>query len=416
MRLTISASASASRSASAGFSATSRCHDSRSSSHSVAPAGLGIQRDHAARHGRDHEEREPDRDLERRPLLVGQREVVEPDRAVADGAELGLARAHRPAGLADAQDPPLVEMQQVAVRGGERERAQLALLVGSRPPARRRGRGRRLRQEAAEARHQVRPATGRQTAVLLPVRRHAATATLHSAAVLAQQRHRLELEPVLAHAAARQRQLEAARARRAVQRAAAEVAVVERRAAARAAVAVGEQVAGDVGDHERLARPPTCRSPRRASASRGPRASSSRSTGGPPPDIGSSKPPSAGAGAVTPSTSIPSRSGAASCSACSIASSIVDADAGQPSQEPSSRSRATPSSIPSSSTLPPWDSMYGRTLSSASRTRVSSGDRVEAVDQHQAGHDAVLGEPVAQGLASAGSSAIVSKMRSRPSP
>ena len=116
IRLMTSASASASRSPSTGFSA-----------HQPLPRlevelALGragrarVQPDHAARHGRDHEEREPDRDLERRPLLVGEHEVVEPHRAVADGAELGVARAHRPAGLAHAQDPPLVEVQQVAVR------------------------------------------------------------------------------------------------------------------------------------------------------------------------------------------------------------------------------------------------------------------------------------------------------------
>ena len=74
---------------------------------------------------------------------------------------------------------------------------------------------------------------------------------------------------------------------------------------------------------------------------------------------------------MTPSTSRPSRSGAVSSSARSIASSIVLCDAAQPLHDPSRRSRAMPSSIPSSSTLPPWESMYGRTLSSAACTRVS---------------------------------------------
>ena len=53
----------------------------------------------------------------------------------------------------------------------------------------------------------------------------------------------------------------------------------------------------------------------------------------------------------------PARSGAASSIASLIASSSVAADAGQPLQWPSRRSRATPSSMPSSSTSPPWDSM-----------------------------------------------------------
>ena len=42
--------------------------------------------------------------------------------------------------------------------------------------------------------------------------------------------------------------------------------------------------------------------------------------------------------------------------------------------------------------------MYGRTLSSASCTRSSSGTGIEVVDQHQAGHDPVLGQPLAQRL------------------
>ncbi len=58
-----------------------------------------------------------------------------------------------------------------------------------------------------------------------------------------------------------------------------------------------------------------------------------------------------------PSTSMPSRSGAVSSSAVLIASSSVDEEAGQPSQLPSRRIRATPSSRETSSTLPPWDSM-----------------------------------------------------------
>ena len=125
-----------------------------------------VEPDHAARDGRDHEEREPDRDLERRPLLVGEHEVVEPHRAVADGAELGVARAHRPAGLAHAQDPPLVEVQQVAVLGRERERAQLALLVRVRRRRRRGGggsAGRSRRRLLDEARPDLLHATATRT-------------------------------------------------------------------------------------------------------------------------------------------------------------------------------------------------------------------------------------------------------------
>ena len=60
---------------------------------------------------------------------------------------------------------------------------------------------------------------------------------------------------------------------------------------------------------------------------------------------------------TTPSTSSPARSGAASSIASLMASSSVAADAGQPLQWPSRRSRATPSSMPRNSTSPPWDSM-----------------------------------------------------------
>ena len=72
--------------------------------------------------------------------------------------------------------------------------------------------------------------------------------------------------------------------------------------------------------------------------------------------IGSGMPVTSSSGAA-PSTSMPRRSGAASRSARSTVSSSVDCEAPQPSQLPCSRSRATPSSIPSSSMLPPWDSM-----------------------------------------------------------
>ena len=58
-----------------------------------------------------------------------------------------------------------------------------------------------------------------------------------------------------------------------------------------------------------------------------------------------------------PSTSRPTRSGAASSRACLMASSSVTDEAEQSEQLPRRWIRATPSSSESSSTLPPWDSM-----------------------------------------------------------
>ena len=69
----------------------------------------------------------------------------------------------------------------------------------------------------------------------------------------------------------------------------------------------------------------------------------------------------------------PSTSGAALWIDSSTASLSVTAEDGQPLQLPCSCSRTTPSSTPSSSTLPPCVSRYGRTSSSAPRTRASSG-------------------------------------------
>ena len=60
---------------------------------------------------------------------------------------------------------------------------------------------------------------------------------------------------------------------------------------------------------------------------------------------------------ATPSTSSPSRSGAASSSACLMASSSVTAEAEQSEQLPRRWMVATPSCSDNSSTLPPWDSM-----------------------------------------------------------
>ena len=135
MRLTISASASASRSPAPGSRLTSALPGLEVELALRRPGRARVQGDHAARHGRDHEEREPDRDLERRPLLVGEREVVEPDRAVADGRN-----SASPERTAQQSRRPRIRRSSRCSRwrcGGERERAQLALLVGERRPARR---------------------------------------------------------------------------------------------------------------------------------------------------------------------------------------------------------------------------------------------------------------------------------------
>src|SRR4051794_40442370 len=78
-------------------------------------------------------------------------------------------------------------------------------------------------------------------------------------------------------------------------------------------------------------------------------------------------------GAGASSSSMRSTSGAALSTAASMADFSVSAEDGQPLQLPCSRTRATPSSTPSSSTSPPWDSRYGRTSSSAPRTRSRTG-------------------------------------------
>ena len=93
MRLTTSASASA-----------SRCEQDRVELDELVPAlqvqlGLGragrarVQRHDRVRARRAQEERQPDRQLERRPQLVGEDEVVEPQRARADRAVVRPARA-----------------------------------------------------------------------------------------------------------------------------------------------------------------------------------------------------------------------------------------------------------------------------------------------------------------------------------
>src|SRR5262249_12373289 len=71
------------------------------------------------------------------------------------------------------------------------------------------------------------------------------------------------------------------------------------------------------------------------------------------------------------STWNPAKSGQASSRARRTGSSSVTEDEGQLLQVPRNRKRAMPPSRLRSSTLPPWLSMYGRTLSSASEARVA---------------------------------------------
>src|SRR5262249_2268530 len=163
---------------------------------------------------------------------------------------------------------------------------------------------------------------------------------------LRQERHGPELQRLRPDRPSREGESEPARARRAREDAALERAAVERRAAPRARVLVREQRAADVRDEQRRARDGG-RSPRVGAGpetQEGPASGSSRLI--------------RGGGAIAPSTSIPSRSGAASSSACSIASSSVEADAGQPSQLPFRRSHAKPFSSETSSTSPPCEARY----------------------------------------------------------
>src|ERR1700728_4327475 len=78
-----------------------------------------------------------------------------------------------------------------------------------------------------------------------------------------------------------------------------------------------------------------------------------------------------------PSTTTSVTSGAASCTAPSMASCTVAVDEGQPLQLPSSRSLATPSITPRYSTPPACEPRYGRTRSRARwiRSSTSSGCR-----------------------------------------
>ena len=138
-----------------------------------------VQRDHAAGGGRVHEERQPDRDLEARPDLVGHVEVGQPHRAVAGRPVLGIARAQRPAALARAHDPALDQLQQVAVVGRDGGPAEVAALAVGRS-ARRRAPPRPGSGQPAQAGHHLRPPARRP-----PRRRRRRHARAPAAAVLA---------------------------------------------------------------------------------------------------------------------------------------------------------------------------------------------------------------------------------------
>ena len=99
------------------------------------------------------------------------------------------------------------------------------------------------------------------------------------------------------------------------------------------------------------------------------------------------------AGSTTPATSIPDSSGAASWIAPSMAIFTVSADDAQPSQLPSSRSRATPSVDaevldPAGVRAQVGPDPVERALDAAVHVQ-----RVQLVQQQQALHQVVLGEP-----------------------
>src|SRR5262249_45196720 len=95
--------------------------------------------------------------------------------------------------------------------------------------------------------------------------------------------------------------------------------------------------------------------------------------GGPAPGPGAGRGPICSSfgsgGAVIPSTTTSVTSGAASCTAPSIASRTVTVEEGQPWQVPSSRSRATPSLTPRYCTPPACEPRYGRTPATAPPVR-----------------------------------------------
>ena len=253
------------------------------------------------------------------------------------GRNSGVARAQRPAALAHAHDLALVEVEHVPVVARHGRRAEVAALARRRPP------------EPAPAPWAARARAGRRPSG--PARRSSQRDP--DLLLLAQQRDRLELEVVVVHRAARLRQEVAAPAARAAR---AHRRPARRRPACRRSPrrCCGRRAASRPRSRRTAARRPR----RRRRPTRAARCSSVCQPGAPFIwTSGSGIPLISGASSTTPSTSMPSRSGAASSSAWRTASSSVDDDARHDLQLPSRRSFATPSSIPSSSTLPPCDSM-----------------------------------------------------------
>src|SRR5262249_28132199 len=74
----------------------------------------------------EEEEGKADRDLERRPDVVGELEAVEAHRARPGRPQVALAGAHGDARLARAQDPPLADVEQVAMILGHRGATDVA--------------------------------------------------------------------------------------------------------------------------------------------------------------------------------------------------------------------------------------------------------------------------------------------------
>ena len=93
-----------------------------------------VEADDPLRRARAHEEGEPDRDPQARPQLLGELEALEPEEPAAGRPVGTVPRAHRDAGLAGAENPPLLEVEQVAVILREIGAAEVAALLGGLRP------------------------------------------------------------------------------------------------------------------------------------------------------------------------------------------------------------------------------------------------------------------------------------------
>ena len=187
-----------------------------------------VQRHHAAGDARLHEERKADRDLEARPQLLGQLEVCEPQRPRPRRAVLSIAGAQRPAALARR----IRSCARTGSAGGGdprgpssgRDRSARAA-VGQRSARRRQSCDRRA--GAPQPSHQLQRAACRDADRDVGVSRGGSHASAPPLRVpLAQQRHRLELQPLGVHRASRAGQEERASAARAGERAGRQLAVV----------------------------------------------------------------------------------------------------------------------------------------------------------------------------------------------